>query len=107
MPYALGVGSGPAAVSVRAPATALAVGGLVALLALIVFAGYPVSAVGVPGAGGSNLNPPTLAAVALAVAQVGVVRRWRCRWLRRPPLAAPSRWSTAPRCRSTCGTSRR
>lgn len=48
----------------------LAGGTTVAVLVLV--AGYPASAVGVPGAGGSNLNPPSLLAVALAVAQVGL-----------------------------------
>ena len=50
----------------------LALGGGAALAALVVFAGYPASAVGVPGGGRSNLSPPSLAAVALAVSQIGV-----------------------------------
>ncbi|MEK8110122.1 acyltransferase family protein [Micromonospora sp. M12] len=49
----------------------LAAGGAVALVALLAL-GYPVSAVGVPGAGVSNLNPPSLLVVALAVTQVGL-----------------------------------
>jgi hypothetical protein len=52
--------------------TALVCNGFMALAALILFAGYPVSAVGVPGQGRSNLDPPSLAAVALAVIQIGV-----------------------------------
>jgi peptidoglycan/LPS O-acetylase OafA/YrhL len=51
---------------------ALALGGATVLAALILLAGYPVSAVGVPGGGRSNLDPPSLAAVALAVTQIGV-----------------------------------
>jgi hypothetical protein len=51
---------------------ALAFGGAAALAALVLLAGYPASAVGVPGAGRSNLDPPSLAAVALAVTQIGV-----------------------------------
>jgi len=39
---------------------------------LIGLCGYPVSAVGVPGDGRSNLSPPSLVAVALALAQIGV-----------------------------------
>jgi hypothetical protein len=51
---------------------ALALGGATSLMALVLLAGYPVSAVGVPGDGRSNLAPPSLAAVALAVTQIGV-----------------------------------
>jgi hypothetical protein len=46
--------------------------GATALAALVLVAGYPSSAVGIPGAGRSNLDPPSLLAVALAVAQIGV-----------------------------------
>jgi hypothetical protein len=58
----------------RAAATGLrlAIAGAAGLAILIGLLGYPVSAVGVPGEGRSNLNPPSLAAVALAVAQIGV-----------------------------------
>lgn len=45
--------------------------GVVAGVMLVVGAGYPASAVGVPGDARSNLNPPSLFAVALAVAQIG------------------------------------
>jgi hypothetical protein len=55
----------------RVPAAMLA-GGVAATVALIVWAGYPVSMVGVNGAAISNLNPPTLAAVTFGVAQVGL-----------------------------------
>ncbi|WP_433726997.1 acyltransferase family protein [Actinoplanes sp. CA-051413] len=51
---------------------ALACNGAAILAALILISGYPASAVGVPGGGRSNLDPPTLAAVALAVTQIGV-----------------------------------
>ena len=44
---------------------------MLGVVALILVAGYPDSAVGVPGDGHSNLNPPSLATVALAVAQAG------------------------------------
>jgi hypothetical protein len=51
---------------------ALVCWGATAIAALVLLAGYPVSAVGVPGAGRSNLDPPSLFAVALAVTQIGV-----------------------------------
>ncbi len=55
--------------------------------ALITWAGYPASMVGVNGARISNLNPPTLAAVTFGVAQVGLallLRPWLARLMRRP-----------------------
>jgi hypothetical protein len=57
----------------------LALAGVIAMAALIGRAGYPVSAVGVPGDGRSNLSPPSLVAVALAATQIGIfliLRRW-------------------------------
>jgi Acyltransferase family len=60
----------------------LAVGGLVTGVFLVVVAGYPASAVGVPGDGWSNLDPPSLFALALAAAQLGLFL------LLRPRLAA-------------------
>lgn len=55
--------------------------------AVLLGAGYPASAVGVPGAAESNLSPPSAAALALALAQVGLVL------LVRPSFLA--RWSIA------------
>ena len=55
--------------------------------ALIAWAGYPASMVGVNGARISNLNPPTLAAVTFGVAQVGLallLRPWLAMLMRRP-----------------------
>ncbi|MBP2400934.1 acyltransferase family protein [Streptomyces syringium] len=49
----------------------LLLGGACATASLVLFAGYPASMVGVPGARISNLNPPTLAAVAFGLAQSG------------------------------------
>ncbi len=49
----------------------LLAGGVLAGAALVLLAGYPASAVGIPGAARSNLNPPSLFAVALGVAQIG------------------------------------
>ncbi|MEV4897722.1 acyltransferase [Nonomuraea sp. NPDC055795] len=65
---AAGTRGGPRA---RRTAWALLVGGGVSAAALVVWAGYPASMVGVPGAAISNLNPPTLAAVAFGLAQCG------------------------------------
>lgn len=66
----------------------LLAGGGGALAALVLLAGYPASAVGVPGAGRSNLDPPSVFAVALALAQVGaalLVRPALARWLTNRP----------------------
>ncbi|AGZ40493.1 acyltransferase family protein [Actinoplanes friuliensis] len=51
---------------------ALAFGGAAAMVALIRYGHFPASAVGIPGAERSNLSPPSLVAVALAVTQTGV-----------------------------------
>jgi acyltransferase-like protein len=55
----------------RSPAL-LFVGGALATAALVRWAGYPASMVGVNGAAISNLNPPTLAAVSFGLAQSGL-----------------------------------
>ncbi|WP_177001217.1 acyltransferase [Streptomyces sp. cf386] len=65
----------------------LLTGGAVATAALVAWAGYPASMVGVPGAGVSNLNPPTLAAVTFGLAQCGLallLREPLRRAMRRP-----------------------
>jgi peptidoglycan/LPS O-acetylase OafA/YrhL len=70
----------------RVPALMLA-GGAAATAALIAWAGYPASMVGVNGAHISNLNPPTLAAVSFGIAQCGLALLLRdrlARWMRRP-----------------------
>ncbi|MEV5211109.1 acyltransferase [Micromonospora sp. NPDC053740] len=71
VPYLLGVAHADGRLDGRRAGGTLAAGGAVALAALLAL-GYPVSAVGVPGAGVSNLNPPSLLVVALAVTQVGL-----------------------------------
>ncbi len=55
------------------PAKALVwgLGGLAALLALVKFGPYPVAMIGVPGSDLSNSMPPTLALLALGIAQTG------------------------------------
>jgi hypothetical protein len=70
----------------RVPALMLA-GGAAATAALIAWAGYPASMVGVNGAHISNLNPPTLAAVSFGIAQCGLallLRERLARVMRRP-----------------------
>jgi fucose 4-O-acetylase-like acetyltransferase len=70
----------------KVPALLLA-GGVAATAALVTWAGYPASMVGVNGARISNLNPPTLAAVTFGIAQVGLVLLLRpalARLMRRP-----------------------
>jgi hypothetical protein len=65
----------------------LLVGGAAATAALIAWAGYPASMVGVNGQAISNLNPPTLAAVTFGIAQCGLALLLRgplTRWMRRP-----------------------
>ncbi|GAA2384868.1 acyltransferase [Dactylosporangium salmoneum] len=49
----------------------LLVAGAAGAVTLTGWFGYPVSMVGVPGEGMSNLNPPSLAAVAFGIAQCG------------------------------------
>src|SRR5580700_4850850 len=72
----------------RVPAMMLA-GGAAATAALIAWAGYPASMVGVNGSHISNLNPPTLAAVTFGIAQCGLALLLRDRLARamRRPLA--------------------
>ncbi|MEV5277411.1 acyltransferase [Streptomyces sp. NPDC052811] len=93
VPYCLGAlwARRGAGTSLRATGWVLLVGGAVATALLVLFAGYPASMVGVPGAAISNLNPPTLAAVTFGLAQcggalllLGLLRRV----LRRPALWA-------------------
>ncbi|MFC3500218.1 acyltransferase [Micromonospora krabiensis] len=71
VPYLLGLAHADGRLAGRRAAAALAVGGAIGL-AVLIAAGYPASAVGVPGAATSNLNPPSLVAVTLAGAQIGL-----------------------------------
>ncbi|MCY0924960.1 acyltransferase [Streptomyces sp. H27-H1] len=87
VPYTLGAAWSPGAFARRAPAALLLGGGIAATAALILWGGYPASMVGVPGAAISNLNPPTLAAVAFGLAQCGLallVREPLARLMSRP-----------------------
>ena len=75
----------------RVPALMLA-GGAAATAALITWAGYPASMVGVNGSHISNLNPPTLAVVSFGIAQCGLALLLRdrlARLMRRPLAWAP------------------
>ena len=69
----------------------LLAGGTAATAALVLWAGYPASMVGVPGTTISNLDPPTLAAVTFGLAQCGLALLLRDR-LRRT-LRRPLAWS--------------
>jgi fucose 4-O-acetylase-like acetyltransferase len=87
VPYLLGIAWARGAFrGWKTPALMLA-GGIAATAALVLWAGYPASMVGVNGAKISNLNPPTLAVVTFGVAQVGLallLRDQLARWMRRP-----------------------
>ncbi|MFG2003101.1 acyltransferase [Spirillospora sp. NPDC048911] len=87
VPFYLGVAWANGALRSRRTAVGLLAGGAAATAGLIMYAGYPASMVGVPGAATSNLNPPTLAAVAFGIAQVGLallLRRPLARWMEQP-----------------------
>jgi hypothetical protein len=61
------------------------------LLGLVTWGPYPVSMVGVPGEAHSNMSPPTVCVLLLAVAQLGVLLALRprlARWLERPRVWA-------------------
>ncbi|MFG1900705.1 acyltransferase family protein [Micromonospora carbonacea] len=71
----------------RPAAVALLAGGLGALLLLTVVGPYPVAMLHVPGERLDNASPPSLALLALATAQLGLILLLRGpakRWLRRP-----------------------
>ncbi|MFJ8311850.1 MULTISPECIES: acyltransferase [unclassified Streptomyces] len=73
VPYCLGAlwARRGAGTSLRTAGWVLLIGGAAGTALLVLFAGYPASMVGVPGAAISNLNPPTLAAVTFGLAQCG------------------------------------
>ncbi|WP_308206868.1 acyltransferase family protein [Actinoallomurus rhizosphaericola] len=92
VPYLLGISWANGRLGARRTALALLAGGAAAGVALVAFAGYPASMVGVPGARVSNLSPPTAVAVAFGLAQVGaalLLRDRLARWMRRPLAWAP------------------
>jgi Acyltransferase family len=87
VPYLLGIAWALGSLRGRRVPALMLAGGAAATAALIAWAGYPASMVGVNGAHISNLNPPTLAAVAFGVAQCGLALLLRdplARLMRRP-----------------------
>jgi len=87
VPYTLGAAWSRGELERRRAGWILLGGGAVVTAALVAWAGYPASMVGVPGAAVSNLNPPTLAAVTFGMAQCGLALLLRGplrRVLRRP-----------------------
>jgi hypothetical protein len=73
VPFQVGVAWASGGFRSRWAGPVLLAGGLLAVGALVLAAGYPASMVGVTGASRSNLSPPTLVAVAFALAQAGLV----------------------------------
>ncbi|SCE29839.1 Acyltransferase family protein, partial [Streptomyces sp. Termitarium-T10T-6] len=71
VPYCLGALVARGGLRGRTSRWALLLGGATAAAALVLWAGYPASMVGVPGGRMSNLDPPSLAAVAFGLAQCG------------------------------------
>jgi len=87
VPYLLGIAWARGAFQGRKGAALMLAGGVTATVALVLWARYPASMVGVNGAAISNLNPPTLAVVTFGIAQVGLallMRQRLARWMRRP-----------------------
>ncbi|MFD6414446.1 acyltransferase family protein, partial [Nocardia asteroides] len=72
VPFTLGAAWTRGELDRRRSGWILLTGGTAATAALVAWAGYPASMVGVPGAAVSNLNPPTLAAVTFGLAQCGL-----------------------------------
>ena len=89
VPYLLGIAWARGSLRGRQGPALMLAGGVAATAALIPWAGYPASMVGVNGAHISNLNPPTLAAVTFGIAQFGLALLLRDRLARlmRRPLA--------------------
>ncbi|MGP3980419.1 acyltransferase family protein [Streptomyces sp. KR80] len=89
VPYVLGAAWTRGELDRRRAGWLLFTGGAAVTTALVAWAGYPASMVGVSGAGVSNLNPPTLAAVTFGLAQCGLalLLRDRLRRAMHRPLA--------------------
>ncbi|GAA2357240.1 acyltransferase [Dactylosporangium salmoneum] len=91
VPYLLGMALAQGRLP-RGAGLPLLAAGVTGGAALVLWFGYPASAVGVPGDRFSNLDPPSLFAMALASAQLGLyllVRPWLAGVLRRPAAWAP------------------
>ncbi|MFI7035555.1 acyltransferase [Microbispora rosea] len=92
VPYCMGALWARGRLDGRLTGWALLLGGAATTAALVLWAGYPASMVGVPGAPVSNQSPPTVAAVAFGLAQCGaalVLTGPLRRVLRRPAAWAP------------------
>lgn len=89
VPYTLGAAWTRGELERRRSGWILLVAGTAATAVLVARAGYPASMVGVPGAGVSNLDPPTLAVVTFGLAQCGLalLLRDRLRGAMRRPVA--------------------
>src|SRR5215472_9101252 len=87
VPYLLGIAWARGAFPGRKGPALMLAGGAAATAALVLWAGYPASMVGVIGAAISNLNPPTLAVVTFGIAQASMALLLAgplARWMRRP-----------------------
>ncbi|WKV72796.1 acyltransferase [Streptomyces sp. PCS3-D2] len=93
VPFTLGATWSRGALARRGRLRLLAGGAAAATTALVLWGGYPASMVGVPGAGVSNLNPPTLAAVTFGLAQCALALLARDRLARR--MRRPAAWAKA------------
>jgi fucose 4-O-acetylase-like acetyltransferase len=82
VPYLLGIAWALGSLRGRRVPALMLAGGAAATAALIAWAGYPASMVGVNGSHISNLNPPTLAAVTFGIAQCGLALLLRDRLAR-------------------------
>ncbi|KJK54186.1 acyltransferase family protein [Streptomyces sp. NRRL F-4428] len=91
VPFALGAAWARGSLAGRGRLWLLVGAGAAATASLVLWGGYPASMVGVPGAAVSNLNPPTLAAVAFGLAQCGLALLVRDRLARL--MARPSAWA--------------
>ena len=89
VPYLLGIAWALGSLRGRRVPALMLADGAAATAALITWAHYPASMVGVNGAHISNLNPPTLAAVTFGIAQCGLalLLRDRLAQLMHRPLA--------------------
>ncbi|MFE8989411.1 acyltransferase [Streptomyces collinus] len=89
VPYTLGAAWTRGELERRRAGWVLLGAGAAATAALVAWAGYPASMVGVPGEGVSNLDPPTLAVVTFGLAQCGLalLLRERLRRAMRRPVA--------------------
>ncbi|MFG3717093.1 acyltransferase [Streptomyces massasporeus] len=88
VPYTLGAAWTRGELERRRAGWILLGAGAAATAALVAWAGYPASMVGVPGGGMSNLDPPTLAVVTFGLAQCGLalLLRERLRQATRRPV---------------------